>query len=96
VGDMGSNLSGGQIQRLLLARALYQSPCVLFLDEATSHLDQRNEAKISKQIQHLSITRIVIAHRRETINTAEQVYELNNGSLTLLNSTLESKLDSKP
>ena len=84
-GDMGSNLSGGQIQRLLLARALYQSPCVLFMDEATSHLDKDNEAKISEQIQHLSMTRIMIAHRQETINMAEQVYHLENGSLINLN-----------
>lgn len=81
VGDMGSNLSGGQIQRLLLARALYQSPCVLFMDEATSHLDKDNEAKISEQIQHLPMTRIMIAHRQETINMAEQVYHLDNGTL---------------
>jgi ATP-binding cassette subfamily B protein RaxB len=81
VGDMGANLSGGQIQRLLLARALYQSPCVLFMDEATSHLDKENEAKISEQIQHLPVTRIMIAHREETINMAKKVYLLNNGSL---------------
>lgn len=81
VGDMGSNLSGGQIQRLLLARALYQSPCVLFMDEATSHLDKDNEAKISEQIQHLPITRVMIAHRQETINMAEQVYLLKEGTL---------------
>ena len=87
VGDMGSNLSGGQIQRLLLARALYQSPCVLFMDEATSHLDKENEAKISQQIQHLPITRIMIAHRQETINMAEQVYYLNEG---LLVNTMDS------
>lgn len=85
VGDMGSNLSGGQVQRLLLARALYQSPCVLFMDEATSHLDKENEAKISEQIQHLPITRIMIAHRQETINMAEQVYFLNDGKLIDLN-----------
>ncbi|WP_105200203.1 peptidase domain-containing ABC transporter [Pseudoalteromonas sp. T1lg10] len=81
VGDMGSNLSGGQIQRLLLARALYQSPCVLYMDEATSHLDKGNEAKISEQIQHLPITRIMIAHRQETINMADKVCELKNGGL---------------
>jgi len=81
VGDMGSNLSGGQIQRLLLARALYQSPCVLFMDEATSHLDKDNETKISEQIQHLPITRIMIAHRQETINMADQVYTLSDGVL---------------
>ncbi len=81
VGDMGSNLSGGQVQRLLLARALYQSPCVLFMDEATSHLDKDNEAKISEQIQHLPMTRIMIAHRQETVNKAEQVYHLENGVL---------------
>jgi len=84
VGDMGSNLSGGQIQRLLLARAFYQSPCVLFMDEATSHLDKENEAKISEQIQHLPVTRIMIAHRQETINMADQVYHLNNGTLVNL------------
>ncbi|GAA0824189.1 peptidase domain-containing ABC transporter [Colwellia asteriadis] len=84
VGDMGSNLSGGQIQRLLLARALYQSPSVLFMDEATSHLDKDNEAKISEQIQHLPMTRIMIAHRQETINMAEQVYHLENGILVNL------------
>lgn len=81
---MGSNLSGGQIQRLLLARALYQSPCVLFMDEATSHLDKDNEAKISEQNQHLPMTRIMIAHRQETINMAEQVYHLDNGTLVNL------------
>jgi ATP-binding cassette subfamily B protein RaxB len=81
VGDMGSNLSGGQIQRLLLARALYQSPCVLFMDEATSHLDKDNEAKISEQIRHLPMTRIMIAHRQETINMAKQVYSLDKGKL---------------
>jgi ATP-binding cassette subfamily B protein RaxB len=90
VGDMGSNLSGGQIQRLLLARALYQSPCVLFMDEATSHLDKNNETKISEQIQHLPMTRIMIAHRQETINRAKHIYSLNEG--TLINLTeIESK-----
>jgi ATP-binding cassette subfamily B protein RaxB len=82
VGDMGSNLSGGQLQRLLLARALYQSPSVLFLDEATSHLDQENEAKISEQIKYLEMTRIMIAHRQETINMADKVFELQGGALT--------------
>lgn len=85
VGDMGANLSGGQVQRLLLARALYQSPCVLFMDEATSHLDKDNESKISEQIQHLPMTRIMIAHRQETISMAERVYVLNDGILTDLN-----------
>jgi ATP-binding cassette subfamily B protein RaxB len=87
VGDMGSNLSGGQVQRLLLARALYQSPCILFMDEATSHLDKDNEAKISEHIQHLPMTRVMIAHRQETINMAEQVYVLNDGVLVNLNQT---------
>ena len=85
VGDMGANLSGGQKQRLLLARALYQSPCVLFMDEATSHLDKGNETKISEQIQHLPMTRIMIAHRQETINMAEKVYVLKDGVLINLN-----------
>jgi len=84
VGDMGSNLSGGQVQRILLARALYQSPSVLFMDEATSHLDKDNEAKISEQIQHLPMTRIMIAHRQETISKAKQVYCLENCNLRMV------------
>ena len=84
VGDMGSMLSGGQKQRLLLARALYQSPAILFLDEATSHLDKSNEVKISEQINQLTMTRIMIAHRQETINMAQRVIHLARGKLTEL------------
>ena len=83
VGDMGASLSGGEVQRLLLARALYQSPCILFMDEATSHLDKANENKISDQIQTLPMTRIMIAHRQETIEKAEKVYLLKDGQLEL-------------
>jgi len=92
VGDMGSNLSGGQVQRLLLARALYQSPSVLFLDEATSHLDKDNESKIGEQIQDLAMTRVMIAHRQETINMAEQVYHLDQGILVNLTNACESSV----
>jgi ATP-binding cassette subfamily B protein RaxB len=67
IGDMGTALSGGQKQRLLLARALYGDPQILVLDEATSHLDVELEKAINQAIQNLSITRIVIAHRPQTI-----------------------------
>jgi ATP-binding cassette subfamily B protein RaxB len=83
VGDMGSNLSGGQIQRLILARALYQQPMILFMDEATSHLDLENELKIANQVQNLEVTRIIIAHRPETIKKANRVYHLMEGKLEL-------------
>ena len=81
IGDMGSALSGGQQQRLLLARALYRQPEVLFLDEASSHLDVVNEARINQNLKALSITRIIVAHRPETIAMADEVYLLENGSL---------------
>lgn len=86
IGDMGSSLSGGQLQRLLLARALYKEPVILFMDEATSHLDAGNEAKISEQIQQLNMTRIIVAHRHETISRANKVYCLSNGQLIMQNS----------
>ncbi|HEX7341824.1 MAG TPA: peptidase domain-containing ABC transporter [Rhodanobacteraceae bacterium] len=73
VGDMGSALSGGQKQRLFLARALYKQPQVLVLDEATSHLDVECERKINDTLKALDITRIVIAHRPQTIQAAERV-----------------------
>ncbi len=82
VGDLGSVLSGGQIQRVFLARAIYKDPQVLFLDEATSNLDVENEVKIANQIKHLGMTRIIIAHRPETIRQSERIIHLEHGKIT--------------
>lgn len=79
VGDMGTSLSGGQKQRLLLARALYKRPRILFLDEATSHLDSGNEREVNQAIGALALTRILVAHRKETIASAERVVQLADG-----------------
>ncbi len=76
VGDMGTALSGGQRQRILLARALYRQPRVLVLDEATSHLDPPLEGAINDAIRRLQITRIVIAHRPQTIAACDHVIDL--------------------
>lgn len=82
VGDMGSSLSGGQKQRILLARALYRRPKILILDEATSHLDVARERLINDAVSAQTITRIVVAHRPETIAAADRVFILNEGRLT--------------
>ncbi|RWR02349.1 ABC transporter [[Pantoea] beijingensis] len=82
VGDMGSSLSGGQIQRVLLARALYRQPKILILDEATSHLDIAREKGINDAIKTMDITRIIIAHRPETIRSADRIILLNQGGVT--------------
>lgn len=79
VGDMGGSLSGGQKQRLLIARALYRKPKILFLDEATSHLDVQNEVRVNESLRRLKITRVVIAHRPETIRSADRIFDLNSG-----------------
>jgi len=76
IGDMGTTLSGGQKQRVLLARALYKTPRILFMDEATSHLDVALEQAVNKAIKELSVTRIIIAHRPETIRSADRVFVL--------------------
>lgn len=78
VGDMGSSLSGGQKQRIILARALYRKPSILILDEATSHLDTTTESYINRIIGGMSMTRITIAHRPETIASAERVIDLQS------------------
>lgn len=82
IGDMGTVLSGGQKQRVLLARALYRRPKVLFLDEATSHLDSARERAINEVIQSLDITRIVIAHRKETREYADRILQLTPSGIT--------------
>lgn len=81
LGDMGTVLSGGQKQRILMARALYRDPDLLLLDEATSHLDVDNEERVNEAISFLNITRIIIAHRPETIQAAERVIVLENGEI---------------
>jgi ATP-binding cassette subfamily B protein RaxB len=81
VGEMGATLSGGQRQRVLLARALYKNPMVLILDEATSHLDNSLEQTINSAVARLNITRIIVAHRRETIESAQRIVYLHNGRI---------------
>ncbi len=77
IGELGTGLSGGQKQRLFIARALYRQPSVLFMDEATSHLDLANEQAINQSISALNITRIIVAHRPSTIASADRVIDLN-------------------
>jgi ATP-binding cassette subfamily B protein RaxB len=79
IGDMGGSLSGGQKQRLLLARALYKRPSVLLLDEATSALDVDRERIVNQQVRRLALTRVIVAHRPETIASASRVIVLGEG-----------------
>ncbi|MCL1052157.1 peptidase domain-containing ABC transporter [Shewanella abyssi] len=82
IGDMGSSLSGGQKQRIILARALYKRPKILFMDEATSHLDTALEADINRAIKQMKITRVIIAHRKETIASADREISLQQAGNT--------------
>lgn len=79
--DTGMSFSGGQKQRILLARALYKEPRLLFLDEATSHLDPETEEAINSVVGALDITRIVVAHRKETIESCDRVLVMKDGQL---------------
>ena len=83
VGDMGTVFSGGQKQRILLARALYREPDVLFLDEATSHLDIARENAVNQAVRALPVTRVIIAHRMETILSTERVIVLEQGKVQM-------------
>jgi len=77
IGDMGSNLSGGQAQRILLARALYRRPCAMILDEATSHLDPATEEQVVRMLKNLDITVVCAAHRPAILRHADQVLDFS-------------------
>jgi ABC-type bacteriocin/lantibiotic exporter with double-glycine peptidase domain len=83
VGDGGNLISGGQKQRLVIARALYTSPKLLILDEATSALDVDSENQIAKVLEKLkgNVTVIVIAHRLSSVKNADQVIYLDSGKI---------------
>jgi ATP-binding cassette subfamily B protein RaxB len=72
----GAGLSGGQKQRVIFARALYREPKILVLDEATSHLDVAREVEINSAVRGMDCTRILIAHRQQTIESADRVLRL--------------------
>ncbi|HDY8691913.1 TPA: peptidase domain-containing ABC transporter [Klebsiella pneumoniae] len=84
IGETGGGLSGGQKQRILLARALYKKPGFLLLDEATSHLDVESEIQISQTLRLLGLPVLLIAHRPETIASADRVLYLADGDFTEL------------
>lgn len=81
IGDMGTTLSGGQKQRVILARALYRLPEILFLDEATSHLDVARERLVNEAVRKLKLTKVIVAHRPETIASADRVLVLDGGRI---------------
>ena len=93
IGDMGTTLSGGQKQRLFLARALYKQPKILALDEATSHLDVGRERQVNDAIRQLKLTRLIIAHRPETIASADRTVILGQSALV---NEMESNAASTP
>lgn len=84
VGEKGARLSGGEKQRLGIARAIYKQPKVLLLDEATSHLDVESEKKIQESLNHVfeSVTAVVIAHRLGTLREMDRILVIEDGRIT--------------
>jgi ATP-binding cassette subfamily B protein RaxB len=81
LGDMGVTLSAGQIQRLLIARALYKRPRILVLDEATANLDDATRARLNSNVRTLGITLLRVTHRPDEIAACDAVYALEHGRL---------------
>ena len=76
-----STISGGQCQRIMIARAIVNKPRILFFDEATSALDNKTQNIVSKSLETLQATRVVIAHRLTTVQHADRIYLMEHGSI---------------
>ena len=83
IGEKGSKISGGQIQRIAIARELYRNPSILILDEATTGLDNENEKKIFESMNELKnkMTIIIVSHDKNTLNICDKLLDLNKKSL---------------
>lgn len=81
VSSQGGNLSGGQMQRIALARALIRKPKVIILDEATSSLDVENEFAIYKLLKEEKITQLIITHRLNSIEDSDRIYYMKEGAI---------------
>ena len=81
VGEGAATFSGGQKQRLLIARALVRKPRIVLFDEATSALDNVTQAEVSAALERMKATRIIIAHRLSTIRHADRIHVLQNGRI---------------
>jgi ATP-binding cassette subfamily B protein RaxB len=84
VGERGRSLSAGQRQRVLLAKAIYKRPKIIFMDEATAFLDESIERKINDNLRAMNITRVAIAHRADTIRSADRILMLSKDGLSSL------------
>lgn len=90
----GVTFSGGQRQRIMLARAFYRNSKILFLDEATSNLDNASQFEVMENLKHMQATRFVIAHRLSTIETADRIYVMENGEI-VESGTFEELIEAK-
>ena len=84
VGEKGSNLSGGQAQRIAIARALYQNPEILIMDEATNSLDTELEKNILKTLKKLDKSLLMVSHNLETLEICDRIYRLDNKTLKII------------
>jgi ABC-type bacteriocin/lantibiotic exporter with double-glycine peptidase domain len=87
IGESGISLSGGEKQRLSLARALFQAPKILLLDEFTSALDRQNELGILENIKNLKqdMTIVIVSHNKKVLNICDKKYQLTDGSINEIN-----------
>ena len=79
--ENSGTISGGQQQRILIARAIIRKPSILFFDEATSALDNVTQAKVCKSLEEMNVTRVVIAHRLSTIRDCDRIVVLDRGNI---------------
>ena len=87
VGPDGKQISGGQAQRLAIARALHQDPKLIIFDEATNSLDEKTEEEIIKNIYELSKNKtiIIITHKKSLLRNCDKVFKIEDGKLTRIN-----------